>query len=79
MFTLPLSLIAGLIGCLAVLSAQLPWYALAILSGIPLVALLMPLPNQSVRMQSLLLMMACFLFVAAALYFTWRVAGDVPL
>lgn len=79
MFTLPFGLIAGLIGCLAVLSAQLPWYALAILVGIPLVAWLMPLPKQSVRVQSVLLVFVCFTFVAGALYVTWRIAGDIPL
>jgi len=42
-YTLPLSLIAGLSGCLAVLTAQLPWYALPVLAVIP-VAALIPLP-----------------------------------
>jgi hypothetical protein len=79
MFTLPIALIAGLSGCLAVLSAQLPWYALAILAGIPIAAWLMPLPKQSVRVQILLLTFVAFLFVAGALFVTWRVAGDVPL
>ena len=79
MFTLPLALIAGLTGCLAVLSAQLPWYALPILAGIPLAALLMPLPKQSFRVQILLLTFITFIFVAGALYVTWRAAGNVPL
>lgn len=79
MFTLPLALIAGLVGCLAVLSAKLPWYALAILAGIPLATWLIPLPKQSIRIQSLLLALVSFTFAAGAIYVTWRVAGDVPL
>jgi hypothetical protein len=79
MFTLPVALIAGLVGCLAVLSAKLPWYTLAILGGIPITAWLMPLPKQSARAQILLLICVASLFVVGALYVTWRVAGDVPL
>lgn len=79
MLTLPLALITGLIGCLAVLSAKLPWHALAILAGIPLVAWLMPLPKQPIRVQILLLTLITFTFVAGTLYVTWRVAGDIPL
>jgi hypothetical protein len=77
-FTLPLALIAGLTGCVAVLSAKLPWYALPILAAIPLVAWLMPLPRQSPRIQGLLLTMLTFAFVGGAIFVTWRVAGDVP-
>ncbi len=79
MFTLPIALIAGLTGCVAVLSASLPWYALAILACIPVTAWLMPLPKQPIRIQILLLVFVSFIFVAGALYVTWRVAGDVPL
>jgi hypothetical protein len=77
-FTLPLAMIAGLTGCVAVLSAQLPWYALPILAGIPLVAGLVPLPHQSVRIQGLLLTLLTLAFAAGAIYVTWRVTGDVP-
>ena len=77
-FTLPLAMIAGLTGCVAVLSAKLPWYALPILAGIPLVAGLVPLPNQSVRIQSLLLTLLTLAFAGGAIYVTWRVTGDVP-
>ena len=77
-FTLPLSLIAGLTGCIAVLSANLPWYALPVLAAIPMAALLMPLPRQSIRMQSLLLALPAFALAGGAIYMTWRTAGDVP-
>ncbi|MFZ2542024.1 MAG: hypothetical protein WAW75_09680 [Gallionella sp.] len=77
-FTLPLALIAGLTGCVAVLSARLPWYALIILAGIPLAARMVPLPGNSVRIQSLLLLLPTFALAAGAIYVTWRVAGDVP-
>lgn len=77
-FTLPLAVIAGLTGCLAVLSAQLPWYALPILAAIPVLARFAPLPNRSVRIRSLLLSILTFALVGGAIYVTWRVAGDVP-
>lgn len=77
-FTLPLSLIAGLTGCMAVLGAKLPWYALAVLAGIPLLAWQMPLPGNSVRIQSLLLTLLTFVCAGSALYLTWRTAGDIP-
>jgi hypothetical protein len=77
-FTFPLALIAGLTGCIAVLSARLPWYALIILAGIPLAARLVPLPGNSVRVQSLLLVLLTFTLAGGAVYLTWLVAGDVP-
>jgi len=77
-FTLPLATIAGLTGCVAVLSAQLPWYALPILAAIPLAAWLVPLPKLSVRLQSLLLAIPTSALAAGAIYVAWRVAGDVP-
>lgn len=77
-FTLPLAVIAGLTGCLAVLSAQLPWYALPILAAIPVLSGFAPLPNRSLRIRSLLLCMLTFSLMGGAIYATWRVAGDVP-
>jgi len=77
-FTFPLALIAGLTGCIAVLSARLPWYALIILAAIPLAARLMHSPGNSVRIHSLLLLMLTFAIAAGAVYLTWRSAGDVP-
>jgi len=77
-FTLPLALIAGLTGCIAVLGANLPWYALSLLAAIPIAAWLMPLPKRSPRIQSLLFALLTFAFAAGAIYVTWRVAGDVP-
>jgi hypothetical protein len=77
-FTLPLAVIAGLTGCLAVLSAQLPWYALPILATIPVLARFVPLHNRSVRTRSLLLSILTFALAGGAIFVTWRVAGDVP-
>jgi hypothetical protein len=77
-FTFPLALIAGLTGCIAVLSAKLPWYALIFLAGIPLAARLVPLPGNSIRIQSLLIIMLTFAIAGCAVYLTWRSAGDVP-
>lgn len=78
-FTLPLALVAALTGCMAVLSAQLVWYALPLLAAIPLAATLIPLPKQSVWIQSLLLSLATFTCAGSAIYLAWRAAGDVPL
>ena len=78
-FTLPLAIIAGLTGCVAVLSAQLPWYTLPILATIPLATWLVPLPNSSIRLQSLVLLILTFSLAVGAIYLTWRVTGDVPL
>lgn len=78
LFTLPLALVSGLTGCIGTLSANLPWYALPILAAIPLAAWLMPLPRQSLRIQSLLISLPVFALAAGAIYVTWRVAGDVP-
>lgn len=77
-FTLPLAMIAGLTGCIAVLSAKLPWYALTMLAGIPLAAWLVPFRIFSLRIQSLLLMLLTSTLAGFAIYLTWRVAGDVP-
>lgn len=77
-FTLPLSFIAGLTGCLAVLTAQLPWYALPILAVVPLAAKI-PVPEKMrLWLQSLLLSIATLSCAASALYLTWRVAGAPP-
>ena len=77
--TLPVALITGLTGCLAVLSAQLPWYTLIVLACIPLAAWLLPLPNKPPLIQSLLLALLTGTLAAAAIYLTWRVAGGLPL
>ena len=79
LFTLPLAMIAGLTGCLAVLSAQLPWYTLPILACIPIVARLVPMSNLSVRIQSILMTLLTSAFAAGAIYATWRVVGNIPL
>ena len=78
-FTLPIAIISGIIGCIAVLGAELPWYALPILAAIPLTVWLLPLPQQSNKwMHSLILAFPTFALASTAMYVTWRVAGDVP-
>ena len=77
-FTLPIALIAGLVGCVAVLSARLPWYTLVILAGIPIAARLAPLSSRSVRLRCLLATLLTSVFAGGAIYVTWRVAGDIP-
>lgn len=74
-YTLPLSLICALIGCLAVLTTQLPWYALAPLAAIPLAAKIPVSERMQLWVQSLLLSLITLACAAVALYLTWRVAG----
>ncbi len=79
-FTLPLALVAGLTGALAVLTAELPWYALIALGAIPPVALLVPVSEKAgLWVQSVLLSAATLACAAGAVYLTWRVAGAPPL
>jgi len=77
-FTFPLALIAGLTGCIAALSARLPWYALILLAGIPFAARLAPLPGNSIRINGLLLLMLTLAIASGSVYLTWRSAGGVP-
>jgi hypothetical protein len=77
-FTFPLALITGLTGCIAVLSARLPWYALIMLAAIPLAARLVPFPGTSIRINSLLLLILTLAIAAGSVYLTWRSAGNVP-
>lgn len=78
-FTLPLSLTAGLISCLAVLTAQLPWYALLVLAAIPLSAKIPVSEKSALWLQSVLLSAVTLACAAGAVYLTWRVAGAPPL
>jgi hypothetical protein len=78
-FTLPLSLLAALVGCLGVLTASLPWYALLILAAIPSAAQI-PVPKKSsVWLQSLQLSAVTLICAAGAIYLTWRVTGTPPI
>lgn len=78
-FTLPLSLIAGLAGSYAVLSVELPWYALLPLAAIPLAAQIIPVSEKAALwLQSTLLSVATLACAAGAVYLTWRVAGAPP-
>ena len=78
-FTLPIAFIAGLVACLAVLTAQLPWYALPVLAVIPIAGSL-PVPvKNSLWLQSALLLTATLACAAGAVYLTWRINGAPPL
>ncbi len=54
-FTLPASLVLGVIACIALLAGQLTWYCLPLLAAIPLIAWLLPLPKLPALLQSLIL------------------------
>lgn len=77
-FTLPLALVTGLLGCLAVLTARLPWYSLALLAAIPLLARLPVAEKLGVWLQSTLLSVATLLMAAGAVYLSWRINGTPP-
>lgn len=77
--TLPLALVSGLLGCLAVLTASLPWYSLPVLATIPLLARLPVSEKLGVWVQSTLLSVATLILAAAAVYLSWRVNGLPPL
>jgi len=75
LFTLPLSIIAGLSGCLAILTTKLPWYSLPLLALIP-VAAQIPLSGiRSLWLLSVLLSVISLVFAGGAVYLTWRVVG----
>jgi hypothetical protein len=77
-FTLPLGLTTGLIGCFAVLTAQLPWYALFPLAAVPL-ATKLPVPRKSIVLVQLMVTSIGPLALAAgAVYLSWRVNGAPP-
>lgn len=76
---LPATLLCVLIGVAAVHYASLPWYSLAPLALIPLLARL-PLPSGRSRFSAVLLASLYMLpGAAAAILITWRVAGAPPL
>ena len=78
-FTLPLSLASAVIGCLGVLTASLPWYALLVLAAVPSVAQL-PVPRRApLRLQLLQLSVLSLACTAVAVYLTWRINGALPI
>ena len=78
-YTLPLSLICGLTASFAVLTTQLPWYALLPLAAIPLAVKIPVTEKRALWVQSLLLTLATLACAAGAVYLTWRVAGAPSL
>ncbi len=76
-FTLTVSIITGLTGCLAVLSTQLPWYTLPVLACIPIAAWLLPMPKNSALMHSLMLSLLTLPLAAGAVYLTWKSTGNL--
>ncbi len=78
-FTLPLAFIAGLIGYLAVLTAQLPWYALPVLAAVPLVGKMPVSARLPLLLQAALLSVVTLACAAIAVYLSWRINGMPPL
>nr|AFD03257.1 hypothetical protein [uncultured bacterium W4-87b] len=78
-FTLPLSLLCGLIAPATMMLAQMPWYCLPVLAAIPLVAHV-PLPrNWSLREQIILLSILTLIIGAASILLAWSKAGVIPI
>ncbi len=76
--TLPVGLVAALLGFAATIYAELPWYVLVVLASIPLAARV-PLPGLPRWSQALLLVAVTSLPAAAAVAITWAVAGPLPI
>jgi hypothetical protein len=73
--TLPIALVAGLSGCIAVLTLKLPWYTLAPLAIIPLAAKL-PISEKSVAWVQITLLSAFTMLCAlGAAYLSWHHNG----
>ncbi len=77
-FTLPMALIAGLVGYLAVLSARLPWYALPALAVIPLAGKLPVSKRMALWLRTAWLCAVTLGFAAVAVYLAWRSNGTPP-
>jgi hypothetical protein len=71
-FTLPLSLIAGLLGCLAFVSTRQPWYTLPALALIPLAAYIPISEKWAIWLQTLVLSIATFACAGGAIYLAWQ-------
>lgn len=74
-FTLPLSLIAAITACMAVLTTKLPWYILALLAVIPLTAKLPVSEKSPVWIEATLLSSAALACALAAAYLSWHTHG----
>jgi hypothetical protein len=71
-FTLPLSLVAGLIACVAVISTHQPWYTLPALGLIPLAALIPISEKWAIWLQTLVLSLLTFACAGGAVYLAWQ-------
>lgn len=74
-FTLPIALVTGLSGCLAVLTVKLPWYGLVPLALIPLAAKLPISEKTSVWVQITLLSTITMFCALAAAYLSFHQNG----
>jgi len=78
-FTLPLSLLCGLIAPATMMLAQMSWYCLPVLAAIPLVAQV-PLPrNWSLREQIIVLSILTLIIGTASILLAWSKAGVIPI
>jgi hypothetical protein len=71
-FTLPLSLVAGLIACIAVIGTQQPWYTLPALGLIPLAVHIPVSEKWAIWLQILVLSLLTFTCAGGAVYLAWQ-------
>ena len=76
-FTLPMSLVAGLVAAAAVVLAKTPWYAPLLLAPIPL-AVRLPIPERiPVWLRAGSLSLVAIAFSAACVGITWHAVGGL--
>ena len=79
MFTLPLSLLCGLLSSATMMLAQLPWYCLITLVAIPFTTQI-PLPrNWSRREQIVVLSILTLIISGVSILLAWNKAGSIPI
>ena len=71
-FTLPLSLVAGVVACYSFMSTRQPWYTLPVLALIPLAAKIPVSERWALWLQTLVLSLLTFTCAGAAVYLAWQ-------
>ncbi len=78
-FTLPVSLLSGLLASAALLLARLPWYCLPVLAMIPLIVRLPIMQGMPIRIQVVGFSLLTLSIVAVSTGLVWYTEGTIPL
>ncbi len=78
-FTLPVSLLVGLLASAALILAKLPWYCLPVLAMIPAIVKLPVMEMASVRMQVMIFSLLALSLVTVSVILVWYAKGIIPL